>query len=122
MDTATAKGSDSMNDVSINLKDFIDNILPEKIEQGLEMAGQYVENKAKENITEMGAVDTGTLKNSITHEIESGGKSVRIGTNVKYSAPVHDGTPRMEGRPFLQKVADENRTEIIEYFKEGAKI
>lgn len=105
--------------ITVNLDRFLDEILPEKIAQGLEMAGQYVENTAKENITSMGAVDTGALKNSITHVVDD--KSVAIGTSVEYAPFVHDGTSKMEGRPFLQNVVDEHMTEIVEYFKRGAE-
>jgi HK97 gp10 family phage protein len=119
MDAVTIKAGDYMSDITINLNSFIENILPEKITQGLEMAGQYVENTAKENITEMGAVETGTLKNSITHNVED--KAVEIGTNVEYASYVHDGTSKMEGRPFLQNAVDEHMTEIGEYFKRGAE-
>ena len=118
MDTATIKAGDSMS-ITVNLNDFIENILPEKISQGLEMAGQYVENTAKENITSMGAVDTGALKNSITHVV--GDKTVEIGTSVEYAPYVHSGTSKMEGRPFLQNVVDEHMTEIVQYFKRGAE-
>lgn len=119
MDTATIKAGDCMSEITINLNNFIENILPEKIAQGLEMAGQYVENTAKENITKMGAVDTGTLKNSITHNVE--GNIVEIGTNVEYAPFVHSGTSKMEGRPFLQNAVDEHMTEILEYIKKGAE-
>ncbi|KXL53378.1 hypothetical protein CLNEO_13490 [Anaerotignum neopropionicum] len=108
-----------MSEITVNLNNFIENILPEKITQGLELAGQYVENTAKENITEMGAVDTGALKNSITHVVEN--NAVEIGTSVEYSPFVHEGTSKMEGRPFLQNAVDEHMTEIVQYFKRGAE-
>lgn len=118
MDTVTIKAGDCMS-ITVNLNDFIENILPQKISQGLELAGQYVENTAKENITEMGAVDTGALKNSITHVVND--NTVEIGTNVEYAPYVHDGTSKMEGRPFLQNAVDEHMTEIVQYFKRGAE-
>ncbi len=118
MDTATIKEGDRMS-ITVNLNNFINDILPEKISQGLELAGQYVENTAKENITSMGAVDTGALKNSITHNVED--KAVEIGTSVEYAPFIHDGTFKMEGRPFLQNAVDEHMTEIVEYFKRGAE-
>ncbi|MGE4213602.1 MAG: HK97-gp10 family putative phage morphogenesis protein [Anaerotignaceae bacterium] len=118
MDTVTIKAGDRMS-ITVNLNRFLDDILPEKISQGLELAGQYVENTAKENITNMGAVDTGALKNSITHVV--GDKAVEIGTSVEYSHFVHDGTSKMEGRPFLQNAVDEHMMEIVEYFKRGAE-
>ncbi len=119
MDTDTIKVGDCMNEVTLNLGRFLKDVLPEKIAQGLELAGQYVENTAKENITDMGAVDTGALKNSITHNVDH--NKVEIGTNVEYAPFVHDGTFKMEGRPFLQNAVDEHMTEIVEYFKRGAE-
>jgi len=47
------------------------------------------------------AIDTGRLRSSITHERDSDGMGGKVGTNVFYAPFVHEGTTRMEERPFL---------------------
>lgn len=53
-------------------------------------------------------VDTGRLRNSITHAIDSGGGFAVIGTNVEYAPYVHNGTSRTKGQPFLTKAVTDN--------------
>jgi phage gpG-like protein len=48
--------------------------------KGLEMVGQEEEGDAKE-IT---PVDTGALRNSITHYVNAASKTTTIGTNIEY--------------------------------------
>lgn len=43
--------------------------------------------------------DTGALMDSIAHAVE--GDTVRIGSPLPYAGLVHDGTARMDGRPYL---------------------
>lgn len=40
----------------------------------------------------VGAVRGGTLRRSITGRVERGGNAGRVGTNLKYARPVHDGS------------------------------
>lgn len=56
------------------------------IARALEKCGLTAEAYAKENITKNGSVDTGNLRNSITHRVDAGEKAVYIGTNVEYAA------------------------------------
>lgn len=103
----------------------------EAIEQALEMIGLQAERYAKEIITAKKAVDTGRLRNSITHATanysgvrtysDNEGKSysdattkssprdneVYIGTNVEYGPYIEFGTSRKNGaaRPFLRPAA-----------------
>ena len=61
-----------------------------------------VELAAKEMCTEMGAVDTGRLRGSITTDKRYIQKFlVRIGTNVDYGIYVEFGTKKMDARPYL---------------------
>ena len=50
----------------------------------LEAIGLTAERHAKKKITEEKAVDTGRLRNSISHETDK--EAVYIGTNVEYAA------------------------------------
>lgn len=88
--------------------------------QGLEAVGLAAEGYAKQEITGVGAVDTGRLRNSITHKISSGEKAVYIGTAVEYGKYVECGTGRqssvggnplingMRPRPFLKPAATQH--------------
>lgn len=49
--------------------------------RGLERCGQAAEGYAKD----LCPVDTGNLRNSISHAIDKGGDTVYIGTNVEYA-------------------------------------
>lgn len=60
--------------------------------------GEAAEGYAKE----LCPVDTGRLRNSITHETSESEHAVYIGSNVEYAPYVELGTSRMAARPFLK--------------------
>jgi HK97 gp10 family phage protein len=62
------------------------------------------------------AVDTGRLRQSITHDVEeSSGEVVgRVGTNVVYGAYLELGTSKMSPRPWLKPSLANNRDKIHE--------
>lgn len=112
----------------------------------LRIVGGKAEKDAKESISDMGAVDTGLLRNSITFALgddyanttkyhsengskigkysgtapknEDGEMSVWIGTNVYYAPYVHEGTSKMDARPFLSSSILRNYHSYMERFKE----
>lgn len=94
-----------MNEISLNLENIINNILPSAIQQGLDRAGYIVENSAKVKC----GVDTGTLRRSITHDVEGG--TCYIGSNIEY-APYHHAK-----NSFLEDAIQENIQEIKDCFK-----
>ena len=51
-------------------------------------------------------VDTGNLRNSITHVTD--GDTAYVGTNVEYAAYVELGTTRTEPQPYLRPAATEH--------------
>ena len=53
-------------------------------------------------------VDTGTLRNSITHYVDDDEKAAYIGTNVEYAAYVELGTSRQKAQPYLVPAVDNN--------------
>lgn len=57
----------------------------EAIEAALEAIGQQAVSHAKSNITEAGRVDTGALRNSISHLVDKSEETVYIGTNQEYA-------------------------------------
>lgn len=88
-----------------------DNIM-RKIKQNmldkLELVGEFVESEAKLRCP----VDTGMLRNTITHDVNPDGTSVRIGTSTEYAPYVELGTVKMSAQPFLRPAVLENKSRI----------
>lgn len=80
--------------------------------QALEVIGGMAESYAKSACP----VDTGRLRNSITHQQESENVEV-IGTNVSYSVYVELGTSKMSARPFLRPAAEGHAAEYAAILK-----
>ncbi len=74
-----------------NSEEFI-KAMREAAIRALEKCGLFGESQAKTNITNNGLVDTGTLRNSITHQVQSDELAVYIGTNVEYAPYPELGT------------------------------
>ena len=79
--------------------------LDSKIQVALEEIGLMAERYAKNDCP----VDTGRLRNSITHETDN--DSVYIGTNVEYGKYVELGTSKRRPHPFLRPAALEHTAE-----------
>lgn len=101
--------------------DNTEQIIAEKNEavlRALETIGQVVENSA----AGYAPVDTGNLRNSITHEVDDGSHIVAIGTNVEYAPYQELGTSRMKaangGRGFLRPAVEDNMEKIQSIFQE----
>ncbi len=69
--------------------------------KGLEENGLAAEDYAKKKCP----VDTGRLRNSITHVVRASEKAVYIGTNVEYGPYVELGTRHMKAQPYLRPAA-----------------
>lgn len=71
--------------------------LEEALQRGLEMCGLVAEGYAKR----LARVDTGVLRNSITHQVDTGTQTVYIGSNLEYAPYVELGTGKYYpgGRP-----------------------
>ena len=84
-------------DMNFDFRDLdIDNI----VQRELTDTASNIEKEAKANTP----VDTGRLKRSIAADVR--GLEANIGTDVDYAHFVHDGTYKMEARPFLYEAAD----------------
>lgn len=77
------------------------NAIDQALATALEEVGLVAEGYAKRACP----VDTGRLRNSITHVTRPGEKAVYIGTNVEYAPYVEYGTARHEAQPFLRPAA-----------------
>lgn len=80
--------------------------------QALEVIGGMAESYAKAACP----VDTGRLRNSITHQQESENVEV-IGSNVSYAVFVELGTSKMSARPFLRPAAEGHAAEYAAILK-----
>lgn len=117
------------------------------VKKALRLVGGQAERSAKEMITEMEAVDTGFLRNSITWALageapniesyqddkgkqtgeygdklpeEHGGDyAVYVGTNVYYAPYVEYGTRKMVARPFLSQSISMSQHDLEELFAEA---
>lgn len=86
--------------------------------RALEIIGGKAESYAKK----LCPVDTGRLRNSITHQQRDENTEV-IGTNVEYAPYVELGTHKMAAKPFLRPAAENHTAEyrrIIEREMENA--
>lgn len=74
--------------------------------RALEIIGGKAETYAKQ----LCPVDTGRLRNSITHQQMDENTEV-IGTNVEYAPYVELGTRKMTARPYLRPAAENHSAE-----------
>ena len=95
--------------MNIDLHDHSDEVLAalqEAAERALEKCGLVAEGYAKR----LAPVDTGNLRNSITHKVDPEEPAVYIGTNSEYGAYVELGTGKYYpgGRPIPWNYQDAN--------------
>lgn len=100
--------------------------LEKKAEAVLEAVGIHIEGEAKEELENSPRrVDTGRLKNSITHQVAMGEKAVyigtKIGTNVEYAIYVHEGTSRMAPNRFLKNACTRNEAQVRKFIENELK-
>jgi len=104
--TVTANGitiTDNSNDVKTAYE--------QARERSLEIIGLTAEKYAKAIVP----VDTGRLRNSITHSVE--GKDVFVGSATEYAASVEYGTIKQKAQPYLRPAATDHAStykQIIE--------
>jgi len=69
------------------------------------------------------AVDTGRLRASITHRVETEGEEIAgyVGTNVEYATDLEFGTSKMAERPFMIPAVERNKEWIKEKLKQVVK-
>lgn len=89
--------------------------IEDAISLALEASALVVEGSAQN----LAPVDTGNLRNSITHEVE--GKEARVGTNVEYAPFVELGTVKMAAQPYLNPALEQNKGNIKKIFADALK-
>lgn len=96
-----------MVNVQVTINNLAFNEVLEILDSRIERVGQYVENTAKENCP----VDKGILRASISHT-DPVNHATKIGTNVEYAIPLHEGHGKFTGKPFLKDAAYNHIAEI----------
>ena len=104
--------------VESNKKEFMDEI-DKLIPVALEECGLAAEGYAKKEITIKKAVDTGRLRNSITHATDE--NTAYIGTNVEYAPFVELGTSRQRAKPYLKPAVTDHTREYQEIIERRLK-
>lgn len=105
MDGAIVVVKDNTGEVKAGMK--------RAIEAALEECGLVGESYAKRACP----VDTGRLRNSITHTVNGGEKAAYIGTNVEYARYVELGTRKMAAQPYLRPAAADHASRYRSIFR-----
>lgn len=95
----------------------IADAIDQALVKALEEVGLIAEGYAKKACP----VDTGRLRNSITHQVRPSEKSVYIGTNVEYAPYVELSTSRTKGQPFLRPAAADHENTYKKIFESELK-
>ena len=104
--------------MSYSYKDNTEEVLSameKAIERGLEAIGLTAEGHAKKETP----VDTGRLRNSISHAVED--RAAYIGTNVEYAPYVELGARGRDGKHMLQRAATEHTDEYKRLMEDAMK-
>ena len=85
--------------------------------RALEKCGLVAEGYAKK----LAPVDTGNLRNSITHSVDEEEPAAYIGTNVEYAPYVCLGTIHMKAQPFLKPAVNDHKDEYRKILENSLK-
>ena len=96
-------------------KDEIMTAMRSALDRALEAVGLQAEGYAKMYCP----VDTGRLRNSITHSRDE--EAAYISTNVEYAPYVEYGTTKTKPQPFLRPAAEGHTEEYKEIFESYCK-
>ena len=99
-----------------NSKEVSENIKAALL-RGLETCGLVAEGYAKK----LAPVDTGNLRNSITHTVDDGEPAAYIGTNVEYAPYQELGTIHMKAHPFLKPAVNDHKDEYRKILENSLK-
>ncbi|MGG3210946.1 HK97-gp10 family putative phage morphogenesis protein [Geobacillus stearothermophilus] len=96
--------------------------MKQRREQTIKQIAVFVEAEAKLRAP----VDTGRLRNSITHQTENSETQSKayIGTNVEYAPYVEFGvaSKNIKPQPYLRPAIEENKDKIEDMIREGMNL
>lgn len=127
-----------MSDITVIINGAVADEIDKMLEHKIERVGQFVENKAKENM--QGHNVSGILRASISHSTEASkgawyklnaskdgldlttpptveNLECIIGTSVEYAVPFHEGHGSFSGVPFLRDAVYNHVAEIANLLK-----
>lgn len=90
--------------------------IPTAISRALERIGILAEGHVVGYMTDNHIVDTGRLRNSISHAVIEGNRVI-VGTNVEYAPFVHMGTTTSDPKPFLVDPVQRHDSEYREVLR-----
>lgn len=94
--------------------------LPEalsELDRKFQMANEVIGGKAESYAKAIAPVDSGTLRDSISHAAEDNYRTVVIGTNVYYAPYQELGTIRIKPHPFLRPAIENHIGEYTNVLK-----
>lgn len=100
-------------EVRVDNRDEFKRGMEAALATALEEIGLIAEGYAKRACP----VDTGRLRNSITHIVDEGGKCAVIGTNVEYAPYVELGTRHQKPQPYLKPAAEDHESTYRSIFR-----
>ena len=109
----TASDISGLVEVRADNREAIANAIDRALVAALEEIGLVAEGYAKRACP----VDTGRLRNSITHIVDEDGKCAIIGTNVEYAPCVELGTRHQKPQPYLKPAAEEHESTYRSIFR-----
>lgn len=109
----TASDISGLVEVRADNREAIANAIDRALVAALEEIGLVAEGYAKRACP----VDTGRLRNSITHIVDEDGKCAVIGTNVEYAPYVELGTRHQKPQPYLKPAAEDHASTYSSIFR-----
>jgi phage gpG-like protein len=110
---------------SVSLTDRSEEVIAamkDQVNDWLDLIGEDAASTTSNIITEIPLVDTGRLKNSISHAVDEEEPAVYIGTNVEYAPYQEFGTSKgVSGKHFIQFGATAHISEYKELLEEILK-
>ena len=91
--------------------------MQQAVVRALENCGLVAEGYAKK----LAPVDTGNLRNSITHTVDEDEPAAYIGTDVEYAPYVCLGTIHMNAQPFLKPAVNDHKDEYRKILENSLK-
>lgn len=91
--------------------------MDEAVLRALEKCGLVAEGYAKK----LAPVNTGRLRNSLTHTVKAKEQAAYIGTNVEYAAYVELGTQHQSAQPYLKPAVANHAKEYQKIVKDEMK-